>query len=306
MSIPAEAFFLTPGAGGTLQQQIQQIVAEGVVSGRFRAGERMPSSRKLALQLGVSRITVTLAYTELVAGDYLTALGRSGYFVSDSAPVPRLAAQARVAGPDGVNWARVTGERFSARGIVSKPADWRSYPYPFIYGQADATLFDHQNWRQCALRALGKRDFEVLTDDYHARDDPMLIEFIARNILPRRGISARPEEILLTLGAQNALWLAAQVLLPAGRVAALENPCYPGLRAILGQAQARVVSVDVDAGGLPPEACPRGSTWSSPPPATIARPMRRCRWSGGGPCSIWRRGGISWWSRMIMNSRCHF
>ena len=88
MSIPAEAFFLTPGFNGTLQQEIQQMVAEGILRGRFRAGEKMPSSRGLARHLGVSRITVTLAYTELVSGDYLAARGRSGYFISDTAPRP--------------------------------------------------------------------------------------------------------------------------------------------------------------------------------------------------------------------------
>jgi len=88
MGIPAEAFFLDPDYAGTKQQQIQQLVTEGILAGRYRAGERMPSSRALAARLGVSRITVTLAYTDLVASDYLRSRGRSGYFVSDTAPQP--------------------------------------------------------------------------------------------------------------------------------------------------------------------------------------------------------------------------
>ena len=258
MSIPAEAFFLTPGFNGTLQQQIQQMVADGILRGRFRPGEKMPSSRGLARHLGVSRITVTLAYTELVSGDYLTSRGRSGYYVSETAPIqPHFALEA---GPhdDAVDWERIIGRRFSRHELIARPQDWQSYPYPFIYGQADATLFDHQNWRQCALRALGKRDFEVLTADFYERDDPMLIEYIMRSILPRRGISARPEQILLTMGAQNALWLAAEILLTQDSTAAVENPCYPGLRAILGQLGARVRPVDVDSQGAPPDAVPEG------------------------------------------------
>jgi GntR family transcriptional regulator/MocR family aminotransferase len=86
--IPPESFALDPAAPGTLQARLRQMIAQGILSGRFRPGERLPSSRALARHLGVSRITVTLAYTELVADDYLTAKGRSGYFVSSDAPEP--------------------------------------------------------------------------------------------------------------------------------------------------------------------------------------------------------------------------
>ncbi len=244
MAIPVESFFLPQGAAGTLQQRIRQMVSEGILSGRFRAGDRMPSSRGLALHLGVSRITVTLAYTELVSSDYLTARGRSGYYVSEGVPV-QPAFQPVARREERVDWAAVTGGRFSRQPRLERPEDWRSYPYPFIYGQADASLFDHQNWRLCAVQALGRRDFETLTADYYEQDDPMLIEYILRNILPRRGISARPSEVLVTMGAQNALWLAAQVLLRPGQAVALENPCYPAFRGMVAQTGARIMAVDV-------------------------------------------------------------
>src|SRR5690606_632194 len=193
--------------------QIQEMVAEAILRGRIRPGEKLPSSRRLARHLGVSRITVTLAFTELVSNDYLTARGRSGYFVSDTAPVAPAIKPIAPAVPGRIDWSSVVAQDFTRHRIPVKPGDWRTYPYPFIYGQADPALFDHQNWRQCALRALGKKDFEALSADHYEGDDPMLIEYILRSILPRRGISARPEEVLLTLGAQNALWLATQVLL---------------------------------------------------------------------------------------------
>ena len=280
MPIPPETFFLSPADTGTLQQRIQQMVAEGILSGRFRPGEKLPSSRGLATHLGVSRITVTLAYTELVSNDYLSARGRSGYFVSDDAPQRPAFERPLAARAGTVDWGSVITREFSGVDQMSKPADWRSYAYPFIYGQADASLFDHQNWRLCALRALGKRDFEALTADYYQRDDPMLIEYIVRSILPRRGIDARPEEVILTMGAQNALWIAAQLLLKDGRVAAMENPCYPGLRVILDQTACRAIAVDVDAEGLPPDAVPRGvdvvfTTASHHCPTNATMPMAR-------------------------------
>ncbi len=256
MAIPVESLVLTPGASGTLQQQIRARVAEAILAGRFRPGERMPSSRGLAAHLGISRITVTLAYAELVAQDWLSARGRSGYFVSENAPRQAELAAPEAGGKDLVDYGARVGWRHSRAVSVEKPADWRRYPFPFIYGQADASLFDHQNWRLCAIRALGKRDFEALSDDWQGRDDPLLVEYIRRNILPRRGIVAREDEVLITMGAQNALWLAAQVLLGPGRRAVLENPVYPGLRAILQQTRCRVRQVDVDADGLPPDRLP--------------------------------------------------
>ena len=255
MSISVETFFLDPSAVGTLQARVQQMVAQGILAGRFRPGERLPSSRKMAAHLGVSRITVTLAYTELVADDYLTSRGRSGYFVSENAPEPP-AFPAKRAQTGTVDWNRAIGQRFTPGLNMDKPTDWASYKYPFIYGQADKTLFDAANWRLCALRALGMRDFSALTSDYYDHDDPQLVEFIARQTLPRRGILANDDEILVTMGAQNALWLAAQVLLNSRRMAAIEDPCYPALRNILDQSRCQYTPVQVDADGLPPDALP--------------------------------------------------
>ncbi len=253
MAISVETFFLSPGFQGTLQSQIQQLIAEGILSGRFRKGEKLPSSRRLAKHLGVSRITITLAYTELLANDYLASRGRSGYFVSENAPVPPKFSPPKQR-EDTIDWTRAIGRRFTGGDTPEKPLDWANYKYPFVYGQTDPTLFDHANWRLCAIQALGQKDFTSLTADYYDQDDPRLVEFIARNTLPRRGILARPEEILITLGAQNALWIAAQILLTQRRAAAIEDPCYPALRDILNQSRCHVTPLQVDHDGLPPEA----------------------------------------------------
>jgi len=255
MSISVETFFLDPSAEGTLQARIQQMVAQGILAGRFRPGERLPSSRKMAMHLGVSRITVTLAYTELVADDYLSSKGRSGYFVSDNAPEPP-AFPAQRFNTGTVDWSRTIAQRFTPGLSLNKPADWASYRYQFIYGQADRTLFDSANWRLCALRALGMRDFNALTSDYFDGDDPQLVDFIARQTLPRRGILANTDEILVTMGAQNALWLSAQVLLNSRRRAAIEDPCYPALRTILTQSRCQLSVVPVDGEGLNPQDLP--------------------------------------------------
>ncbi|PYG30416.1 PLP-dependent aminotransferase family protein [Pelagimonas varians] len=260
MAIPVETFFLNQNSQGTLQSRIQQMVAEGILSGRFRRGEKLPSTRQLAKNLGVSRITVTLAYTELQANDYLSSKGRSGYFVSENAPEPPDFGPLSTT-EDKVDWDSALSRRYTIdRPIgMARPADWSRYRYPFIYGQTDSKLFDHANWRLCAMQALGAKDFASLTQDQFDLDDPELVTFIARHSLPRRGIIAGPDEILITLGAQNALWLSSQLLASDGRKVAIEDPCYPELRSLLTQSGAQVTPVAVDEKGLPPENIPDGT-----------------------------------------------
>lgn len=280
MAIPPEIFLLPPKSEATLQQQIQQIVAETIVSGRCAAGERMPSSRKLADHLGVSRITVTLAYTELVANEYLISRDRSGYFVADSAPKRPIFVGQTAEEKGGVDWESRLAHRPRSREDILRPPNWTDYKYPFIYGQSDPDLFDHRNWRNCSLRAVGRKDFNTLTHDHYQNDDPMLVEFILRYILPRRGIRAHPDEILITLGGQNALWMIAQLLLSEGQKAIVENPCFPGLRKIFDQMRYVAASIDVDNEGLPPDLIPPDAdvvftTPSHHAPTNVTMPLDR-------------------------------
>jgi GntR family transcriptional regulator / MocR family aminotransferase len=280
MSIPVETFILNHGFEGKLQWQIRQMVSDGILSGRFRPMERLPSSRKLAEHLGISRITVTLAYTELQSDGYIDSKGRSGYYVSPGAPRRETFQPQAGASRNPVDWSRSLGQRFSSDGLPDKPAEWRSYPYRFIYGQSDETLFDHHNWRLCAMQALGKREFTAVTADCFERDDPELMKYIVLHTLPRRGILAAPEQVLITLGAQNALWLCAQVLLNQRRTAAMENPGYMGLRAILQQTRCNLVYAPVDEEGLrfeavPPETDVVFATPSHHCPTNVTMPIAR-------------------------------
>ena len=256
MAIHPGSIFLDPDTEATLQHRLKRAVVAGILGGRFEPGEKMPSSRALASHLGLSRITVTIAYTDLVADDWLTSRGRSGYFVSETAPtLPAFELPGETG--DSFDWPALLAHRPPPVALVPRPADWQAMPFPFIYGQVDPALFDHQNWRACALRALSRNDVARLGADQYERDDPMLLDTIIRNILPRRGIRARPENLLITMGAQNGLWLIARLLLAEGRTAAIERPCYPGFREVLADTPARVAEVPVDAGGLDPDALPR-------------------------------------------------
>ena len=269
MQIPPETFLIDRGSVLSLQVQLRRQIVLAVHEGRLRPAERMPSSRALAAHLGVGRITVSQAYGDLVATDYLVARGRSGYFISDhvkdlpAGPAPQ---------PDAArfDWGAQLDGRYRAARRKDRPAEWRGYRFPFLYGQTDDRLIDHAAWRECAVRALGRRDLGALSDDQYDGDDPELIDFIIRHLLPRRGIRARADEVLLTLGAQNALWLICQILLNRGAACAIEEPFYPGLHEILAVHDTRVLPVAIDRDGLPPDAIPQDVS------VVFASPSHQC------------------------------
>ncbi len=282
VTIAEDVFFIDSASSDGLQMQLRQSISAAILAGRVQIGDRLPSSRKLASHLKISRITVTLAYQELVADGYLASRDRSGFFVAETAPVAQLSRNNASTPTNVIDWSNHLARSYLGARLVEKPANWRDYPYPFIYGQADAGLFNHSAWRSCAHRALGKKDFDALANDHAEADDPELVDFIARHTLPRRGIAARPEEILITLGAQNALWIVSQLLLAKGRTAAIENPGYPGIREIIGRTGCTVTPIDVDDDGLPPDSLTSETdvvfvTPSHQAPTTVTMSMARRR-----------------------------
>lgn len=137
--------------GSFLQLQIRQMIVKAIEDGRLPLGMRMPSSRDLAAILKVSRNTIVIAYEQLVDQNFLVSRERSGYFVSG---LPKhIGASALPAIPDNTgadHWADRYVVKASAYRNIVKPLDWQKYPYAFIFGQFDPTLFPTNDWRESA------------------------------------------------------------------------------------------------------------------------------------------------------------
>src|SRR5262245_25184821 len=239
----------------SLQTQIREALVAAILDGQLARDEPIPSTRKMAKSLGVSRNTVVLAYQGLLDDGYLFARERSGYFVADKAletairPTKATSAKAAQAGTD-PDWKSRLLKHPAAQANIFKPLDWQSYTYPFIYGQVDHNLFPLAEWRDCARQALGKKWLGTWTNDTWAFDDPLLVEQIRRRILPRRGIMASDDEILITLGAQNALYLITSLIIDGDSRVAMEEPGFPDMRNIFRLKTNKVALVPVDEGGL--------------------------------------------------------
>ncbi|MEM9044911.1 MAG: PLP-dependent aminotransferase family protein [Pseudomonadota bacterium] len=263
----------------TLQAQIREVLMQAIASGRLKPGETVPSTRAMARQLSVSRNTVTLAYQALVAEGFLSARERSGFYVDEMAidglaPQPEVGAVATGA----IDWAPRIVKRIGGQRFIQRPDDWQSVPYPFIYGQVDREIFPIAEWRDCVRQAMGKRWLDAWTQDQYGEDDPLLLEQIAERILPRRGIEAAPESILITLGAQNALYLIAALMVDKQTTCLIEDPGYPDLRNMLELRSGNVVTAPVDDQGMVLGAHPADIVFCTPShhyPSTVTMSLAR-------------------------------
>lgn len=280
--IQPESVFLNKEAASTLQGQLSLALVRIILDRRYPPGSRLPSTRRLASHLGISRLTVTLVYQELVAQGYIEPLPRSGYVVASTVPHRRMAIPPTEKPEATVNWSYWLERAPRRRRIIRKPEDWQSYSYAFIYGQPDQALFNLGAWRDCMRMATGSREFGNLAIDHYGRDDPILVDFICTNTLPRRGIMANPRNVLITMGAQNALYLAVQLLSGPDRLAVMEEPGYPDFAEILRRADCPVHFQPIDAEGLNPAALPEQTrlvmaTPSHNIPTGITMPLPRRR-----------------------------
>ena len=235
----------------SLQAQIREILIEAIRKGQLKPRDPVPSTRAMAQRLSVSRNTVTLAYQALVAEGFLASRERSGFYVDESA-VDGMAhrPQTLARTGDAIDWGPRLAKHPGDQRNLNKPEDWHRHRYPFVYGQVDTDVFPITEWRDCVRQAMGKRWIDAWTEDRFAADDPLLVEEIARRILPLRGISAEPDEILVTLGAQNALYLIAALLVDHDRTVALEDPGYPDMRNICALRTGSIRTVPVGPDGM--------------------------------------------------------
>lgn len=245
------SFILDRDGDVTLQDQIRKGVIELMRSQAWPAGHRLPSSRTMARLLGVARNTVTIAYQQLVADGHVVARERSGLLVSGDLTAGRsgfgeIAGIAERATPNGLPWS----ERLPRLPALPRPrpANWQQYRYPFLDGCFDDSLFPADEWREAASLSLKRR--QIASWSGIADDDAALVEEIRTKILPRRGIYARPDEILLTLGTQHARLLALELFCAEGSRVAVEDPGPFELRALIEARRGEVVLQPVDADGI--------------------------------------------------------
>jgi len=225
-----------------LATQIASQLRQALTEGRLAAGERLPASRALAGELGVSRTVVNGAYAQLFAEGWIEGHHGSGTYVADGAPGTPSAITAKP-DPDVVVTDHPAG-RYSP--VPPAVIDLRP-GIPWIAGIDRAAW--RRAWRTAGLQpryAPGPRGLAMLRG--------ALTGYLRRG----RGVRCGPEEILVTRGIAGGLGLiAAAVLRPGDRVG-IEEPGYPVAREVLAASGAQLVPCPVDADGLLVSELPAG------------------------------------------------
>ncbi len=266
----------------TIQAQLRAAIVAAIGDGRIAPDRPMPSSRELAQQLHIARNTVVSAYQQLADDGHLIARDRRGYFVNPAVigarpPPPPATLETQVRAPD---WSGRLRLRPSLQRNISKVVDWQQYEFPFIYGQFDPSLFPTSEWRSCCQQALAGDGALDWAQDLFTRDDPLLVEQIRNRVLPLRGVWAGADEIIVTIGAQQALYLLADLLVGEDTEVGVENPGYPDAWNIFSLRTKRLRGLPVDAEGLRVGAALAGCrfvyvTPSHQSPTTVTMPVER-------------------------------
>ncbi len=229
---------VSDAAGHPLYRQIYERFRSAIAEGTLKPGDRIPSARALAKEIGVARGTIEVAYSLLASEGYIQARGQAGTVVAPNLqPLARSAPAAK------------TRPAEAAQDGWQRPAA----PLPFQMGLPALDAFPRKIWAR-----LGARHLRGMQPPDLAYPDPSgllaLRTATAAYLQVARGIQCTPSQVFITSGYNNTLQLIMQALFKPGDSVWVEDPGYPPTRALLAQAGMQAVPVPVDAQGLVVEA----------------------------------------------------
>ena len=225
---------------GQLGAQVQAAIRAAIRSGRLRAGERLPSSRELARELGVSRGLVQECYGQLLAEGYLSAAVGSATRVAEATGAEATSTGAASTGPAGPVRTAMPKPAAIAKAAL---ADFRS-------GVPDLASFPRTDWLAAMRDAC--RDAPNTAFDYgDPRGNIVLREVLAAYLRRVRAAAADAENLVICTGFAQGLGITLRLLIRAGidRVA-FEDPGYDDAAELAGWAGATAVPVPVDEEGV--------------------------------------------------------
>lgn len=233
-----------------LHQQLYEELRQAILTGRLLPRQRIPSTRSLSKSLGISRTTVTQSYEQLLSEGYLQTIVGSGTYVCAQLPddllhsIPMESAQKITRPPIQLSkyGAKLANTDIS---LISEPNTQIS----FRYGRPAFDHFPMQIWRKLLSRhcRVDSNWLDYTTDFLGYKP---LREAIACYLSRVRAVRCEPEQVIITNGTQQALYLIMRLLIEPGDAIALEDPGYPSARRIFLSQAAKLLPIGVDESGL--------------------------------------------------------
>ncbi|MEN0109048.1 MAG: PLP-dependent aminotransferase family protein [Pseudomonas sp.] len=238
-----------------LYRQLYERVLAAIANGALKPGDRLPSARALAKDLGVARGTVELAYSLLISEGYLLSRGQAGTAVNPDLQTLPVASRSAANAP--------------APQEDAPDALWRpSHLLPFQMGVPALDAFPRKIWARLGARYM--RGMRLGDLDYPAPHGlPQLRSAIASYLQVARGIDCGAHQVFVTSGWRNSLAFVAHALLQAGERVWVEDPGFPPTRQILRQFGVALAPVAVDSEGMDIE---RGITQANDAKAVLVTP----------------------------------
>ncbi|MDQ3712249.1 MAG: PLP-dependent aminotransferase family protein [Acidobacteriota bacterium] len=242
-------------SGVPIYRQLYETLRRAILSGQLAAKSQMPSTRALAAQLALSRMTVVNAYEQLLAEGYIEGISGSGTYVASVLPEELLEikgkkrlrqhnAAAKPATP-----LSKRGELLASFNLANLRARTDKKFSAFHYGLPAMDAFPFDVWARLTSRRLQKMSVSLFGSGNPTGFAP-LRQAVAAYVQTARAVRCAPEQVIVVAGAQQALALIAQVLIDEKDVVWMENPCYFGARNAFAAAGAKIVSVPIDAEGF--------------------------------------------------------
>jgi GntR family transcriptional regulator/MocR family aminotransferase len=234
-----------------LYAQVSRSMREAILRGALPSGLRLPGTRRMARDLGVSRNIVIMAFDQLGIEGYLESRVGSGTYVAathknqdskrtvegkgrNDIRLPELSAQG----------ARLVEAARSGLSLARRPNQSK---YNFEYGLVAPDAVSQKRWRRLLGDAISQEGF-----DYgHPAGEQELREAIASHVNAHRGLSVGPDQVVVVAGSQQALDLIARLYISPGDPVIVEEPQYQGARQAFVAAGACLQPIAVDGGGLP-------------------------------------------------------
>ncbi len=233
-----------------LYQQISSYLREAILSGNLTADTRLPACRQLAHDLGINRTTVENAYAELEADGLVFSRMGSGTYVLPQHSIPVIT-KTNLETPWPL-WQQSVQDRniVSSSDLVDEVLHASGHPHPisFASGVSDSRQFPVDEFRK-VIQAVMKRD-QIATLEYGEKSGyAPLREGIAR-ILASQGLQTHPENILITAGSQQAIFLISQVLLKPNDTVLVEEPTYSGALDLFRTLGFQITGIPMDGQGM--------------------------------------------------------